>query len=229
MLFLPIIAIVQHMFKRKWLVEGRHGVAEPEPINDGKNVPPPLQVRVYLFFGRAILSYMRYHDFQTGMIPSHTVRNWIYRHIYLVDMKDKVVVHFGAEIRSHEKLTLGEGTIIGDRCILDARNGIVLGKNVNFSSEVHLWTEQHDYNDPEFRCTYEKAGPIVIGDRAWIGPRATILHSVTIGEGAVIAAGAVVTKDVEPYTLVGGVPAKKIGERNRNLVYEFSGRTRWFY
>lgn len=74
-----------------------------------------------------------------------------------------------------------------------------------------------------------RRGPIKIGDRAWLGPDVTVLHSVTIGEGAVVAAGAVVRKDVEPYTLVGGVPAKKIGDRQRGLRYEFPGDPVPFY
>lgn len=69
----------------------------------------------------------------------------------------------------------------------------------------------------------------VYDDRAWIGPNTIILHSVHIGEGAVVAAGAVVTKDVEPYTIVAGIPAKKVGDRNRDLKYEFNGKYSPFY
>lgn len=141
-----------------------------------------------------------------------------------------MVIHFGAEIRAPHQLEIGNGTIIGDKCILDARRGgIIIGKNVNFSSQVNLWTGQHDYNDSYFRSNPSKRGPIKIGDRAWLGPNVTVLHSVTIGEGAVVAAGAVVTKDVEPFTLVGGVPAKKIGVRNHDLRYEFNGKSVAFY
>jgi maltose O-acetyltransferase len=61
---------------------------------------------------------------------------------------------------------------------------------------------------------------VIIGDHVWIAYRAVILPGVTIGEGAVVAAGAVVTRDVEPFPIVAGVPAKKIGERNRNLDYQ---------
>ena len=61
---------------------------------------------------------------------------------------------------------------------------------------------------------------MVIEDYVWIASRATILPGVTIGKGAVVACGAVVTKDVEPMTVVGGVPARKIGERINLLEYE---------
>ncbi|HMS72434.1 MAG TPA: hypothetical protein PKB03_05320, partial [Baekduia sp.] len=65
------------------------------------------------------------------------------------------------------------------------------------------------------------------GDRAWVALGATVLGGVTIGEGAVVAAGAVVTKDVEPYSVVGGVPAVKIGDRSRGLRYELDYRPSW--
>ena len=94
--------------------------------------------------------------------------------------------------------------------MLDARRGgIIVGENVQLGNSVCLWTGSHNYNDPYFRSTAQKRGPITIGNRSWIGPGATILHSVNIGEGAVIAAGAVVTKDVEPFSIVAGIPAKK--------------------
>lgn len=60
---------------------------------------------------------------------------------------------------------------------------------------------------------------MVIGDYVWLGPRCMVLPGVTVGEGAVVAAGAVVTKNVEPYTLVGGVPAQKIAGRTKELNY----------
>ena len=178
---------------------------------------------------RYVGGYIRYADFQTGLIPSHHVRDFLYRHVWLVDMAPKSIIYWGAEIRASEKLHIGEGTIIGDKALLDARNGIEIGKNVNFSSNVHIYTEQHDHRDPDFRCNSDKSFRVRIGDRAWIGPNVTILHSVTIGEGAVVAAGAVVTKDVAPYTLVAGIPAKKIGDRTRDLRYEFPGEPVPFY
>lgn len=130
----------------------------------------------------------------------------------------------GAEIRCHGKLKIGKGSIIGDKALLDARNGISIGKNVSFSSNISIYTEQHDHRDPMFRCNSSDAFSVNIGDRAWIGPNAIILHGVHIGEGAVVAAGSVVTKDVPPFTIVAGVPARKIGLRNKNLCYNFDGK-----
>jgi maltose O-acetyltransferase len=72
----------------------------------------------------------------------------------------------------------------------------------------------HDYNDIHF-CG--KGAPVEIGKYAWICSRAIILPGITIGEGAVVASGAIVTKDVAPYTVVGGIPAKRIGNREKKL------------
>ena len=157
-------------------------------------------------------------------IPSHHIRNFFYRSVYLVQMSEKVVIYAEAEIRSAVNLKIGRGSIIGDNAILDAREGIEIGENVCLASNVSIWTLQHDYRDPYFACNPEHYGSVKIGDRAWIGPNVVILRNVNVGEGAVIAAGAVVTKDVLPYTLVGGVPAKIIGERPKGLKYAFNGK-----
>jgi len=150
----------------------------------------------------------------TAYIPIRWVRYII---LQLLGMKINNAILYGTfHIRKPSNITIDQGTVIGHGVTLDGRNGITIGRNVNFSSEVMIWTMQHDYNDPGFGAD---GGPVVIHDYAWISARAIVLPSVTIGEGAVVAAGAVVTKDVEPYTIVGGVPAKKIAERNNNLEY----------
>lgn len=196
--------------------------------NSGKKSAPmnvknrlTIHIRKVTFY---IRGYMRYMDFQTGLIPSHHIRNFIYRRIFLVQMEQKVIICWGAEIRCPGKLKIGKGSIIGDKALLDARNGISIGKNVSFSSNISIYTEQHDHRDPMFRCNSSDAFSVNIGDRAWIGPNAIILHGVHIGEGAVVAAGSVVTKDVPPFTIVAGVPARKIGLRNKNLCYNFDGK-----
>lgn len=172
--------------------------------------------------------WIRYKLNVLGKIPCHAYRNWVLRHIYLMKMSKNVVLYGGFEIRFPWKIEIGEGTIIGDECKLDGRNGLRIGRNVNFSTGAWIWTEQHDLNDSMFRSN-NSGGPVEIGDRAWISSRSTVLPGNIIGEGAVVAAGAVVTKSVPPYAIVGGVPAKIIGQRNQNLEYEFSGRHEAFW
>lgn len=142
-----------------------------------------------------------------------------------VNMGKNVVFHFRTELRAPEKLQIGDGSIIGDNVILDARKGLVIGRNVNFSSNVSVYTLQHDYKDPDFKCTDRHEMKVEIDDRAWLGSNVIILPGVHICEGAVCCAGCVVTKDVEPYSVVAGVPARKISERPTNLKYNFDGKS----
>ncbi len=133
-------------------------------------------------------------------------------------------IMLGAEVWSPARLTIGARTIVGRNCLLDARGGISIGRDVNIGSDTILMTAKHEVQDPDFVASY---APIEIGDRVWIALRATILGGVTIGEGAVVAAGAVVTRDVAPFTIVGGTPAAPIGERTRDLRYQLDYRANW--
>ena len=171
----------------------------------------------------------KYFMHKTKMMPSHRLRMWIYRHVLRADLAQNVVIYFGVEIRSADKLHIGEGSIVGDNCVLDARNGIIIGKNVNLSSEVHVWTEQHDYRSATFASYGTADMQVKIDDYAWIGSNTILLPRVKIGEGAVVCAGAVVTKDVPPYSVVAGVPAKVIARRPQNLTYSFNGGHSHFY
>ena len=152
----------------------------------------------------------------TGRLPSQLVRKAIYR---LCGMRigKRSVIYAGAEIRHPSGISIGNSTIIGHRAILDGRMGLTIGDNVNVSTGAWIWTVQHAVNSPEFEGT---GAPVTIADRAWISSRTTILPGVAVGEGAVVASGAVVTRDVEPYTIVGGVPAKPMGQRSMDLRYD---------
>ena len=169
-----------------------------------------------------------YYLWRLSYLPSHTIRNFVYRNICRMNLDKHAVVYFGTEIREPSSIKIGRGTIIGDNAVLDGRNGIIIGDNVVFASNVRIWTKQHDHRDPWFRCETQKQDSVIIENRVWIGSNVTILHSVHIGEGAVVAAGAVVTHDIPPYTIVAGIPAKPIGVRNTDLRYEFSGSHRAF-
>ncbi len=187
-----------------------------------------LRLRLVAGLKRYLNGWISYSLVMTGRIPSQAVRTFIYRHIYSVQAGRNAVLYGRSEMRAPYNIVIGEGSIIGDTCKLDGRNGIIIGKNVNLSTGVWIWTDQHDPQCPYFSCT-DQGGPVIIEDRAWISCRTVILPRVTIGQGAVIAAGAVVTHDVEPFSIYAGVPAKKIGERNRNLLYEFRGEPLPFY
>lgn len=172
---------------------------------------------------------MRFAIFNIGTIPSNSLRKLIYR-MLCGRIESNVTIHFGTEIRCPRKLRIGKGTIIGDNAILDARCGLTMGENVNLSSNVSIYTLQHDHRDPYFRCNEtQKKMSVEIDDRVWLGSNVIVLPGVHIGEGAVCCAGCVVTKDVLPYTVVAGIPAKKVGERPRVLKYEFNGKTCAFY
>jgi maltose O-acetyltransferase len=131
----------------------------------------------------------------------------------------------GAKFFQPRNVIIGEDTIIGDRAFLDGRDKLSIGNHVDIASEVMIYNSEHDLEDPKFEA---KNVSVEIKDYVFIGPRAIILPGVTIGKGAVVAAGAVVTKDVKDSEIVGGVPAKMIGERD---IKEFNyrlGRARLF-
>ena len=133
-------------------------------------------------------------------------------------------IMLGTELWSADRIEIGARSIVGRHCLLDARGGIRIGRDVNITSYTRLMTAKHVIDDPGFDAVYE---PIAIEDRVWVAMGATILGGVTIGEGAVVAAGAVVTGDVEPYAVVGGTPARKLRERSRDLDYELGYRPLW--
>lgn len=152
----------------------------------------------------------------TGYVPSHRFRNFVYR-AHGVSLARSSSIHWRARFFDPQGLSIGETSTIGNDAFFDARDKIVIGSCVNIAAEVRIYTREHDIDDPFFA---ETGGPVVIEDYAYIGTRVTILPGVKIGKGAVVASGAVVTKDVPPYMLVGGVPAKVIRERSHDLRYK---------
>lgn len=158
------------------------------------------------------------------VVPFHHLRRAFYR---VVGMKigSGSTIHMKLSLYDPSGISIGEDTIVGEKCTLDGRAPLTIGNHVDIASEVMIYNSEHDVNDPKFSAI---VAPVNIGDYVFIGPRAIILPGVTIGEGAVVGAGAVVTKDVEPFSIVGGVPARVIGERKiRNLQYRL-GRAAWF-
>jgi acetyltransferase-like isoleucine patch superfamily enzyme len=159
-----------------------------------------------------------YND-HLGHWPSRRIRHCFLRH-WLKSLAP------GANVQMHCRILRGNGILIGPRsvinhgCLLDGRlHPIRIGADVSIGPEAALLTLGHDPQSPTFE---NRGGAISVGDRAWIGCRALILPGVCIGEGSIVGAGAVVSKDVEPFTIVAGNPARPIGTRTTNLTYELT-------
>lgn len=176
--------------------------------------------RFYNYFLDAELLCLRV----VGFIPIYTLR-WLIYSLDGVEIGKGAHIHMGTQFFYPGKIRIGEGSIIGQNAFLDGRDKLIIGKFVDIASDVMIYNSEHDVNSQDFSVI---TAPVEIGDYVFIGPRAIILPGVKIGKGAIVAAGAVVTKDVPEFAIVGGIPAKIIGERKiKDLNYKL-GRTRLF-
>lgn len=131
--------------------------------------------------------------------------------ILRINLSSKSYIMLGQYIYSDIKkpLVIGHYTVINRNCILDRRGGLYIGNNVNISAEVAIYTGGHKIDSEDF-AYYSKS--VKIEDYVWIGTRAMIMP------------GAIVTKNVEDYSIVAGILAKEIGNRNNNLEYNLTWR-----
>jgi maltose O-acetyltransferase len=188
-------------------------------LSFGQAVPKIIN-RFYNYFLDFELMVLRW----IGHFPSHLLRNLFYV-LAGIKIGKGSVIHMWASFFDPSNITIGEDTIIGDHAFLDGRAPLVIGDHVDIASSVMVYNSEHDLDKDDFSARTE---PVQIGDYVFIGPRAIILPGVTIGKGAVVAAGAVVTKDIPDFTIVGGVPAKPIGERKNKDPHYKLGRARLF-
>lgn len=149
-------------------------------------------------------------------IPSHTIRLWYYRKIMKFKIGPNSSVFLNCSFDMPNGLEIESNCVINGKCRLDTRGKISIGKNVSISEEVIILTADHNPRSSDFEGQNKEVN---IHDYVWIGTRAIILPGVELQEGAMVASGAVVSKSVPPYEIWGGVPAKKIGDRARNLSY----------
>lgn len=116
---------------------------------------------------------------------------------------------------------LGEGLVIGNNvgiaqnCFIQVRGSVRIGSNVIFGPNVSIFSENHNYSDTTIPIMDQGATRkgVIIEDDVWLGSGSKILDGVTIGKGSIVASGAVVNKDIPPYSIVGGIPAKVLKTR----------------
>ena len=169
-------------------------------------------------FKPAVCFYLGNHLFMNYM--PYGIRHWFLRRFCHVQIGVDSSIAMGCFVTGYH-IAIGSNTVINRYTYLDGRVPLKIGNNVNISHYTLIQTLTHDPQNPDFVCLCE---PVEIGDHAWIGARAIICPGVTVGEGAVVGAGSVVTRDVAPYTIVGGNPARYIKDRSRDLRY----RSRYF-
>lgn len=136
----------------------------------------------------------------------------------------KVAIHSNVRMLGLGNLNIGDNVCINWGCLIDNRHSITIGNNVNISHSTRIYTVGHDIDDPMANLVKRD---VKIENNVWIFPNALIMPGVTIGEGAVVYPGAVVIKSVEPFSIVGGNPARHIRYRNKNLEYNVDFRV-WF-
>lgn len=150
------------------------------------------------------------------LIPN-PLRNWYLRLFGIRIGGGKSCIHRGCKFFHVGKMSVGQNTVINFGCYLDNRRGIYIGNNVGIAHNTKIYTLGHDLNDSQFKT---KGAPVSIEDNVFIFSNALIMPGITIGEGAIVLAGSVVTKDVEPWTIVGGNPARKIRDRGHDVDYK---------
>jgi len=115
------------------------------------------------------------------------------------------------------KILIGNNVYVGKGAYLSANAGLHIGNGVTVGPELMVMGGDHKFDEVGMLIHQMTTGganqPVIIEDDVWIGARVTLLKGVTIGEGAILGAGAIVTKDVPPYTIYAGNPARRIGFR----------------
>jgi maltose O-acetyltransferase len=153
------------------------------------------------------------------------IENLKYRFVYAIFYKKyKLNNSFkfngsGIQFYGEGEIIIGKNSYIGELSTIQATYGcrVIIGDNCQISHNVRMYTST-DISDQDFsnKLRLEKKGDVIIGDFVWIGANVFINPGITIGENSIIGANSVVTKNIDPFTIVGGVPAKLIRRKKSN-------------
>jgi len=181
-------------------------------------ISPEVKASVKLFFKTIAAFFKRkeYKKYQDGYL--HRTAKLIFA--------ENIKIGFKTEIKDYVILQAAGKIHVGSYCQLNPftviyGGEVYIGNNVMIAPHCMIASGIHDYKQMEqpmrFAGWFSK-GPIFINDDVWVGANCTITDGVTIGEGAVVAANSCVTKNVDPYSIVAGVPAKVIGNRKNDML-----------
>lgn len=171
-----------------------------------------VRTKYYQFIYRKTLSVGLYSNIERNF----TMRKFSINNNQLkVVLKGRNSIHANVIIQGSGKLTIGMNSYISSYSVIGVNDCIDIGENVMIADGVSIRDTDHNFQDlnKPMKVQGISTAPIMISNNVWIGYGAVITKGVIIGEGAIIGANAVVTKDVEPYSIVGGVPAKLIRYR----------------
>ena len=128
---------------------------------------------------------------------------------------DRIAIRDDVFLAGSGQLKIGDRSTVNSGCILTAMDSIEIGADVMLAPRVYVLDVDHNFADRNRPISQQgyTIVPVVIEDGVWIGANAVITKGIRIGKGAIVGANSVVTRDVEPFAIVGGVPAKCIGKR----------------
>jgi maltose O-acetyltransferase len=164
-------------------------------------------------------SYYLYNNC-LSYFPSYHVRILYLRHVIGISIGRDSFIHMGCFFEGN-MTSIGNNTVIGRNCYLGGGHAaygsvLTIKDNVSITAQTYIFCTTHLVNSPVFEA-FSKS--VVIEDYAWVGARAMILPGVRIGTGSVLGAGSTATKDIPDYSVYAGTPARKIGDRTKELSY----------
>jgi len=170
------------------------------------------------------IPYLRFVYKQIKIFFLKPQKNFIHKTAIISGKKENLFIEYNTQIWeyviiriSDNKISIGENTQIGPFSVIFGGGGVKIGDNVMVAPHCVIASGNHNYkqtNKPMRFADNITKGPITIEDDVWIGVNCTITDGVTIGKGAVVGANSLVNKNIAPYDIVGGVPIKKISNRN---------------